>query len=61
MDLREEEPLLQISRFLDALRELVLLDGKQLPMLEQPLDAPFDSILVAVFESGQMPQSASEQ
>lgn len=61
MDLREEEPLLQISRFLDALRELVLLDGKQLPMLEQPLDAPFDSILVAVFESGQMPESASEQ
>ncbi len=54
IDLREQEPLVPIARFLDALRDLVLLEGEQLPTVEQPLEAPFDTILSAVFESGQV-------
>ena len=53
IDLRAQEQLVPMAHFLDALRELVLSEGKQLPMLTQPLEAPFDVILAAVFEQGQ--------
>jgi tetratricopeptide (TPR) repeat protein len=53
IDLREQEPLIPMANFLNALRELVLLEGKQLPPLQQPLETPFDTILAAVFESAQ--------
>ncbi|HZR43555.1 MAG TPA: hypothetical protein VFB12_25800, partial [Ktedonobacteraceae bacterium] len=61
IDLREQEPLVPMAHFLDALRELVLLDGKQLPTLEQPLDKPFDAILTAVFESGQVSEAIGQE
>jgi hypothetical protein len=57
IDLREQEPLVPIARFLDALREVVLLAGKQPQTLEQPLDAPFDAILAAVIEAGQVTET----
>jgi hypothetical protein len=53
IDLREQKPLIPMADFLVALRELVLLGGKQLPSLPQPLAEPFDTILAAVFESAQ--------
>jgi hypothetical protein len=56
IDLREQEPLVPMARFLDALREVVLSEGEQLQTLEQALDAPFDAILAAVVESGNQPE-----
>jgi hypothetical protein len=34
---------------------------KQLPTLEQPLDEPFNTILVAVFESGQVSETGEQE
>jgi tetratricopeptide (TPR) repeat protein len=54
LDLREHEELQPISRFLDALSELVRDQGTGLPTLDPPLEAPFDTMLAAVHEAGQV-------
>lgn len=54
LDLREQKALFSIARFLDALGELVLSEGQQLPVMEPALEAPFDSILTAVYEAGRV-------
>ena len=54
LDLRKQKALLSIARFLDALGELVLSEGQRLPVMEPALEAPFDSILTAVYEAGRV-------
>jgi MalT-like TPR region len=53
IDIQPEEELKGIARFLEALQQLLLLDGKELPVLNPPLDAPFNGVLSAIYASSQ--------
>jgi hypothetical protein len=52
IDLNEEERLRSIGRFLEALSQLMLNDGDQLPALNPPLEEPFGAVLAATREAG---------
>jgi len=51
IDIRKRKELQPIARFLEALGTLVLAGGAQLPFMEPPLEAPFASMLAAVYET----------
>ncbi|GCE29107.1 hypothetical protein KDA_45910 [Dictyobacter alpinus] len=59
-DLRQHESLVPIANFLDALSALILANGKELPQLDQPLEAPFDAVLAAVYQSSQATTSPEQ-
>ena len=54
LDLREHDELQPFARFLDALSQLMRNQGTSLPMLDPALEAPFDAMLAAVYEAGQV-------
>ncbi|GHO81448.1 hypothetical protein KSD_92190 [Ktedonobacter sp. SOSP1-85] len=53
LDVPEAEELEPISHFLEALRKLLLNDGKRLPKFDEPLPEPFNGLLAATFKSAQ--------
>lgn len=58
LDLREHEELQPFARFLDALSQLMRNQGTSLPALDPPLETPFDTMLAAVYEAGQVRERA---
>ncbi len=60
IDLRTQPQFVPMAYFLDALQALVLLDGKQLPTLEQPLEPPFDTVLTAILEQSQLNETGKQ-
>jgi hypothetical protein len=52
LDLGEQERLHPIGRFLEALGQLMLNGGEDLPTVDPPLDEPFGAVLAAIRAAG---------
>lgn len=52
LDLNEQERLRPIGRFLEALGQLMLNGGVQVPAVDPPLEEPFGAVLAATREAG---------
>ena len=50
IDLRTNQDIWRITQFIEALRALVLDEGKKLPHMIPPLEEPFDAILQGVYD-----------